>query len=132
MLCSCGHKVIFTQAQTLPVKGWSADSILTFSVDIADSTIAYDVLICVRHTDTYPYQNMWLGVNNDTIEFYLADQYGRWLGNGAGRLIEMPVLYEHNYHFPHTGSYDFRIRQLMREDCLKGVNDVIFKVEKHE
>lgn len=132
LLSSCTQRTIYNHAETLPIEGWEADSAFTFSVDIQDSAIAYDLLLCVRHSDTYPFQNMWLGINEDTIEFFLANQYGKWLGNGKGRLIEMPVLYEQNYRFPHCGIYEFKIRQLMREDCLKGVNDVIFKVEKHE
>ena len=96
-------------------------------------TMPCDILLCVRHTEAYPYQNMWLfcslgtdsaAIWTDTLEFYLADDRGRWLGNGGLKLIEMPVIFAQNYQFPDTGNYVFTIRQGMREEQLRGISDV--------
>lgn len=131
VLCaSCQHRTVYSESRTLPLSGWHADSVLHYEFEITDTTAVYDVLLYVRHTQQYPYQNMWLFVNNDTIEFYLADQRGRWLGNGWGNLREMPVLYRHKLLFSHAGTYSYQIRQGMREDILRGVNDVGVKIEK--
>ena len=107
------------------------DSVLTYRFDVTD-TKPCNILLCVRHTESYPYQNMWLfcqlsndtaAIWTDTIEFYLADDRGRWLGNGSQQ-IEMPVLFAQSYQFPDTGKYVFTIQHGMREERLRGVSDV--------
>lgn len=116
--------------------GWGADSLLTFTIAVPDTAATYDVLLHVRHTDAYPYQNMWLFVGEqqaqmqrfDTIEFYLADDRGRWLGNGHSTR-EMPILYKQGIHFTDT-VYQLTIQQGMREEALKGVSDVGVEIVK--
>lgn len=130
-LCSCGAKTMYADFQPVPMTGWQEDSVLTYAIDVDDTVNAYDVVLCVRHTESYPYQNMWLfcsfgkdSIAHDTIEFFLADDRGRWLGNGRNKWVEMPVLYEQNYHFPDTGQYVFTIQHGMRDESLRGVSDV--------
>jgi gliding motility-associated lipoprotein GldH len=75
---------------------------------------------------------MWLFMDNaglrDTIEFYLADDRGRWLGDKNHGFIEMPVLYEDHLQFPDTGVYHMEIRHGMRDSLLRGVTDVGIEV----
>lgn len=132
MLTACSDGIVYSEYRQLPSKGWHADSVMSFTFDIADTVAMYDIVINVRHMDNYPYQNMWLFVELDTIEFYLADNYGNWLGNGKNGLIEMPVLYEQNYTFSHTGAHTIRLQHGMRTDWLKGVNAVGVEVRKGE
>lgn len=134
VMASCGKNVIYSHYEPLPPSGWEADSALTYCVNITDTLSAYDLILQVRHTQSYPYQNMWLFLETpagkDTIEFYLADQRGRWLGNGFGDIREMPVLYGHSIRFPRSGEYRYTIRQGMREERLHGVHDIGLMVEK--
>lgn len=112
--------------------GWHQDSVLDFRFDVEDTLSTYQILINVRHTENYSYQNMWLFADNDTIEFYLADDRGRWLGNGHNGYIEMPVLYEQAYRFAHSGEHTIRIRHAMRDSLLEGISDMGVKVVKNE
>ncbi len=132
LLAACSTQTKYSEFQSVPLTGWSADSVLTYRFDVTD-TEPCDILLCVRHTETYPYQNMWLfcslGTDSvafwtDTLEFYLADDRGRWLGNGGLKLIEMPVIFAQNYQFPDTGNFVFTIQQGMREERLRGISDV--------
>ena len=92
------------------------------------------MLIYVRHTERYPYQNMWLFVDDngyrDTIEFYLADDRGQWLGNKQNGFIEMPVLYEDTKQFADTGRYTLTIRHGMRDSLLRGITDIGMEIRK--
>lgn len=107
---------------------WHKDSIISFDYQIADTSADYSVLIYVRHTERYPYQNMWLFVSNgthsDTIEFYLADDRGQWLGADKNGFIEMPILFDASRHYPDTGFYQLSIQHGMRDTLLRGVMDV--------
>ena len=110
------------------------DSAMRYDYTITDAESNYRMLIYVRHTERYPYQNMWLFVGDslhqDTIEFYLADDRGQWLGDKHHGFIEMPVLLEENYHFPDTGSYYMTIRQGMRDSVLRGITDIGLEIQK--
>lgn len=134
ILVACNNSTIFSEFKTMDSVSWCQDSILTYEYEINDTTSLYTILINVRHTEIYPYQNMWLFVDDmqkhDTIEFFLADDRGRWLGNGKNGLIEMPILYEQHYTFPHSGIYTLQIRQGMRESELKGISDVGLIIRK--
>ena len=131
-LAACGPKVSYSHFTACPNAHWNADSIVTFSFPVPDTLHEYDILLQVRHTDDYSYQNMWLFVQEgyideapivDTLEFYLADERGRWLGNGRTR-ITMPVLYREAMSFPHSGDYRIAIQQGMRTSSLRGVTEV--------
>lgn len=136
---SCANDAVFFSYHSINKKGWNKDSVCTFDVQIDDATVAYNVYVNTRNTGEYPYQNLWLFIRQtspdsvittDTIEFYLADEFGKWLGNGVGSAFNMPVLYQQNYKFQKKGKYRFEIQQGMRDSILTGINDVGLKVEK--
>lgn len=133
---SCRSDIVYSSFVSIPSGEWSADSVPQFGFTITDKEAAYDILLYVRHTERYPYQNMWLFVNNgqhrDTIEFYLADDRGQWLGDKHHGFIEMPVLFEEQYHFPDTGRYYMAIQHGMRDSVLRGVTDVGIEILKNE
>lgn len=136
LLVACNRDIVYSEFHSVPLKEWGADSVLTYRFDITDTLATYQMLVCVRHTEQYPYQNMWLFVGDslrqDTIEFYLANDRGEWLGNGRNGLIEMPVLYEEAYRFPHSGEQVWHIQQGMREQSLRGISDVGLIIKKNE
>ena len=89
---SCNKKDIYFSYKTVSASGWNKDSLLTYNVAIRDKTLPYNLYINVRHHGNYPYQNLWLFLENkdmkgmiqkDTIECFLADEFGKWLGTGA-------------------------------------------------
>ena len=124
---------MYSDFVAIPSGEWDENQLPEFAFNIADREAAYDILLYVRHTERYPYQNMWLFVRGnrqymDTVEFYLADDRGRWLGDKHHGFIEMPVLLEENYHFPDTGRYYFAVQHGMRDSLLRGVTDVGIEV----
>ncbi len=132
-LLSCTDKVVYSDFTNIDPVGWDKDEPILFSFPIPDTINSYDILFHLRHQDNYPYQNMWLFVTTkeasfaaqtDTIEIFLADERGRWLGDGRNGHIRMPVQYEHNYHFTDTGTYMISVRQGMRSEQLRGVTQL--------
>lgn len=125
---SCRNDIVYSRFSPISSEKWQMDSVVRFDYTIEDAQAAYQMVIHVRHTERYPYQNMWLFVNDghraDTIEFYLADDRGQWLGDKHHGFIEMPVLFEENYHFPDTGAYHLEIAHGMRDSLLRGVTDI--------
>ena len=135
LLCAaCKTGTVYTDFRSTPEEGWDKDSVLTWSFSISDTAALYDILLHVRHTERYRYQNMWLFLNGDrdTIEFYLADDHGLWLGSRGNGTISMPVLYEHNYHFSTPGVHTISLRHGMRQEQLRGVTGMGLEIRKSE
>jgi len=135
LLNSCQRDLVYSQFVPVSSGKWHVDSVAQFDYRITDAGADYQLLIYVRHTERYPYQNMWLFVNDeqqsDTIEFYLADDRGRWLGDKHQGFIEMPVLFEECKHFPDTGTYHMDISHGMRDSVLRGVIDVGLEIIRY-
>lgn len=136
---ACSRNNIYFEFQSVNPEAWSKDSLYTFRVEVQEAAVPYDIYIYTRNTPAYPNQNLWLFLTEltpdstltaDTIEFYLADQRGRWLGTGMGALKEMPVLYRQEVYFDKPGTYVYTIGHGMRTDPLKGINDLGMRVER--
>lgn len=141
ILASC-QMPLHSEYHTMDTDGWHKDSAVTFDFGIDDTDMHYDMIVHMRHTERFPYQNMWLFtelhtpndsiVMRDTIEFYLADERGVWLGNGGMGRKDMPVLYMENILLPDTGLYHLTIRQGMREERLREVTEVGLEILRHK
>lgn len=131
LLVACSGRVVSSDWQSVDRLGWHQDSVLTLGYEVPDTTAHYEMVLYVRHTEQYPFQNMWLFVDNDTLEFYLADDRGVWLGNGKNGLIEMPVLLDENAQIS-AGRHTMRVQHGMRSESLRGISDVGIVVKKVE
>lgn len=138
---ACANDSIYTEYRSLPDAGWSKDSVARFQVDIAQTNIPYNVLVNIRHDSHYPYQNFWMFISitnpdgattKDTIECYLADNRGKWLGSGLSSVYNMPVLVKPNIVFPQAGRYTFTVRHGMRDDVLSGMTDIGVEIDKNK
>ncbi len=145
LLTSCGEKPYHEEYIKLDQKGWYADSLARFTVEIDDTLSAYKVILNFRGNNDYPYSNLYLfrsiqsdlGLEySDTANFILADPYGRWLGEGLGELKSFERMYRRRpLRFNKTGIYTFELKQAMRDEPLIGLEDIgisIYKVADGE
>ena len=139
MLSACSDNVVYQQNRAFKNSEWNKDSVLTFYFDSHDTAAVYDIILDLRTTDDYPYQNFWIFANSfspddkefkDTLECVLADNNGRWIGDGIGSVHCLPVEFGSNVKFPRNGRYKFQVIQGMREDVLRGVSDVGLRIQK--
>jgi gliding motility-associated lipoprotein GldH len=88
----------------------------------------------------YPFKNLWVFYDmrlpddsfvNDTLEAILADDFGKWTGKGVSLYHGKFPLYT-NYHFPDTGQYTIVFRHGMRENDLKGIEEIGLEIKKSE
>ncbi|MDR1678438.1 MAG: gliding motility lipoprotein GldH [Prevotellaceae bacterium] len=134
---SCSNNTVFSEYVTLPENGWSKDSTANFSFSVPNGRVPYDLLVNVRHRGDFKTQNLWLFIStetpdsvvkNDTIEFFLANERGKWLGSGFGSLYNMSVLAAQQQRFVPNKSYKVSIRHGMRDSLLTGINDIGLEV----
>ena len=137
-LFSCGRDTVYNEFQSINDKAWSKQDEYFFNFEIKDNSIKYDISIQLRNNDTYPYQNLWMFCNElqpsgisakDTLEYMLADDFGKWTGNGI-TLFQSLIPLKSSYNFPDTGKYTISIRHGMRDDVLRGIENIGLIIEK--
>lgn len=138
-LTSCDKSVVFEKYVSIPEETWNADSLAEFNINVTDTTKAYNLYVNVRNTVYYPYQNIYFFIDvyspsgatlRDTLECYLADEKGKWLGKGNGNLRDNRFGYRTGVKFSTAGNFRFDIQQAMRVQKLKGIANIGFRVEE--
>ena len=106
---------------------WNTDSIVSFELDNIDTTSSHDLYLMVRHTTNFKFQNLFLFTNfenqQDTLELFLSEKSGKWLGKGFGEIKELKIRIKENINFNENQDQIFSIEQAMRyEDLEKIIN----------
>lgn len=158
-LQSCLQSPFYQKSYDIPGNKWQVDNKLPFIVDISDTGIYYNMSLIFRHTNNYPYSNIWMKMSikgpgdssfrSVRIEVPLATPQGQWLGTGMGEIFEqrrmlvvdhnaLPVTLDmisvsessYNDIFSKEGRYEIRLEHNMREDALPDVLHVGLRIEK--
>ena len=106
---------------------WHTDSTVSFELDNIDTTSSHDLYLMVRHTTNFKFQNLFLFTNfenqQDTLELFLSEKSGRWLGKGFGEIKELKIRIKENVNFKENQDQIFSVEQAMRyEDLEKIIN----------
>ena len=137
-LAACDSNRVYEENKEIPEGNWSANNKVAFDFEIPDTTIVHNVYINVRNTSQYPKSNLYLFITStypdgktskDTVNCYLQDPNGKWLGNGIGDLWDNRLLFKPSVKFPKAGKYRIEYEQAMRLDPLPGITDVGLRVE---
>ena len=140
LLVACDTNRVYEDYQAIDPEGWHKDSLARFQVEMEPGSDAYNLYINIRNQGNYPNSNIWLFLEveqpdgkllTDTVEYILADKSGKWRGSGIGDLFDSQFIYRKNVQFEQAGAYEFRIRQGMRAQKLKGIHDVGLRIEKY-
>ena len=133
--CDSPH---FYQEQISTRNNWNQDSAVTFQFEVKDTVGKYDFFLLSRNNNEYPYNNLYLFTRltnpkgekfTDTLQYYLAFQDGEWVGKGNS-LKELYLLYRENISLKDTGLYKLSVWHGMREENLKGIEDLSLIVDK--
>lgn len=129
--CSCNQDFVFDEYKDFTHQSWDSDDVLLFEYFVQDTTMLYTTLIKVRHTVDYEYQNLFLFVfdetEKDTIELFLSDKKGEWLGRGVGDIREVKMLISSKKAKKSKKRNLIRIEQAMRygaEEKIKKLKNI--------
>jgi gliding motility-associated lipoprotein GldH len=135
---ACDDARIKEEWTTIEPSGWHKDSVLTFSSVVTDSSQRVNLILGVRNTGNYPFNNLWVMITTttpdnrvqcDTLDASLANDFGQWHGKGWGRNYTSLLYFRKNIRFPRNGNYTFTVRHGMRRDELKGISNIGFRIE---
>lgn len=132
-LASCSNDAMFDVFAPIN-DGWHQDSIVQFTVPVKDTSANYAILVKLRHDANYNYENIYLfrtissaeGIEyQDTVDLKMADDRGKWLGEGVGEIKTMAWAYGRGaLRFNNVGKYTFSLQHGMRDTVLNGVINV--------
>ncbi len=144
LIQSCMHSNVFEKNIAIPSNTWKADFKPVYVFDITDTNATYMMDLTMRHTDAYPFSNIWLNVKTTQpgeqqptsvkVEIPLAQADGKWLGRGMNEIWEHRMPLTRNgqaIRFPKKGTYKIQLEQIMRVNPLPEVMSVGVRLEKN-
>ena len=128
--CSLRHNE-YSYYHSFDSDGWAYGDSLKFTPEIEDSVSTGTLAVCVRHTNAYPYSNLWLELQyctddsttvRDTVQVKLADDFGRWHGKGSGVSLQLADTVRRG--FTMLNRHPMQIRHIMRADTLREIEQI--------
>ena len=101
-ICGCSEPPLLAETRDIELSGWESAESAVFHWDIQDTLQRHDVLLDVRHSQTFPYSNLFVFLTYrfpngksrvDTVECTLADD-DRNDDTGTGKLALYRKAYE--------------------------------------
>ena len=133
-LGGCISSPYYQKQYDVPGNKWTYEYMPSYKFDITDTNSLYNLQFLIRHTEAYPYSNIWLIVYTkkpgDTIfektriEIPLAEPSGKWLGRSMGGIWEqhMPISHEGDtVMLRKAGTWEIKFAQNMRINPLPDV-----------
>jgi gliding motility-associated lipoprotein GldH len=143
-IAGCLPAPYYQKEEVIPQNAWTYTFKPSFTFDITDTISGYQPYFIIRHSQAYPYCNLWMWVYikipGDTIEkkerinVVLAEATGKWLGRGMGEIYEqrLPISFGDSVRLNRKGAYKITLEQNMRINPLPEVMNVGLRVEKKE
>ena len=139
LFASCNQNTIYTSSKLFPQSvGWRYADTADFVVSIPDTNHIYNLYLDVEHDKDFPTQNAYLRVStrfpsgqriSEQLSVELADGAGKWLGSGWGERKTLHLPIQKGAYFNQAGKYTFTVGQWMRQDSVKHIHSIGFRVE---
>lgn len=142
LLGGCMPAPYYQKVEGIPQNAWTYTFNPSFTFEITDTTTTYQPYFIIRHTQAYPYCNLWIWLTIKTpgdsvakkerINITLAEATGKWMGRGMGEIYEqhMPLKLGDSLQIGKAGTYTITLEQNMRINPLPEVLNVGLRVEK--
>ena len=142
LLAGCLPAPYFQKEEAIPQNAWAYGFRPSFTFEITDTTAGYQPSFLIRHTQAYPYSNLWMNVyvktpgdsvaKKERINVVMAEPSGKWLGRGMGEIYEqrLPIRFSDSIRFDRKGTYQVSLEQNMRINPLPEILNVGLRIEK--
>ena len=131
MLSACQNRTICHTYRTIHANGWNRQDSLLFPIPVIhDTATPLHLTVEIRNTSKYPYTNLFLTINGDTMECILANGKGEWTGKGISTLYQNQFPYEKSLQIAHPDTLMLNIRHIMSDSLLQGIQDIGIRLER--
>lgn len=148
-LSGCIESPFYQKQSAIPQNAWDHKYSPSFEFEVSDTTYLYNLYFLIRHTNAYPYSNLWMNIYTkqpgDTafakqrVNVELAatsgPNNGQWLGRGMGEIWEQKkrLTHEGDTAILHRkGKYVIRFEHDMRVNPLPEILQVGLRIEKEK
>lgn len=132
LFASCDKDMVYSQYMHAAIGGWEKNEALTFEVDSIQQNGTYSVILGLRISDKYPFQNLHMVVEQtiypsqkvvtDVVTCKVCDKRGTMLGRGVSFYqYDLPVR---RLSYAQGDSVSIRVRHNMKREILPGITDV--------
>ena len=137
-LTACQDQPYFQQSYSFKNNTWAKKNNPSFTVEIKDTTKAYNFILTLRTATSYSYSNVWIYLNSkspgkefarEPFEMKIADEKGRWLGKKTGSIVENRMVFR-NRKLSKPGKYTFVFEQGITKKVLYDVLDLGLEIEE--
>lgn len=134
IMYSCSTNTVYHRYLPTDDKGWSREDTLSFVLPDSMKTGMYHTEIGIRHTEAYPYKDIWLSIllpqsdKADTIHIYLANDRGNWNSNGSTGGYFQYSVNATEFSYSPSQNYTIKISHIMNDNPLQGISDIGLKI----
>ena len=144
-IVSCESNPLYIKYNSLN-GGWLKDSVQHFSFPNGDKSILTNSYLMLRVNQKYRYNNIFVIITvtnsngtilRDTIEYKVADNFGKFIGSKMINIYELSLLHKKGIQLIPKENYFINVEHAMRNtdetvgvERLEGVLDVGYKLEK--
>jgi gliding motility-associated lipoprotein GldH len=142
VLFACDSERLYEQNINLKERYWRVDEPMVFDFTIEDVSQPYTIYYNVRNSLEYPYARLFIqytladsvGMQIDkklNAQFLFDQKTGKPFGqSGIGDVFDHQFLIIEKQVFKQPGKYQLKIEQYNRQDTLRGILAVGFRLEK--
>lgn len=140
-LAACGPSYVFEETHDIPAYGWTYKDTITYSFEISDTSILYDLTLRMKHTPEFGSQNFYTRIYtgfpsgkriSKVLSLELADKNGLWAGDCGSKSCTLDIPIQTNVYFNQPGIYTLSFEQFMRQDSIQGIQSLGLKLGKAE
>ena len=140
-LCSCGKTTIFEKYEKFDNATWSKNKMISFDVPVSNINKTYNIYITVRHSEIYPFNNLFVGVDIYTPsgdkrskDYYLEirNEDRSFKGDVLGDIWDLKQMIMKNASFTKAGVHKFTISNLMQYPELPDIMEIGLIVERQD
>lgn len=137
IIISCGPKYAFNETYDINNNQWAYSDSLRFEFAIKDTTAIYNLLLDVKHTTDYSFQNLYTNIHTQfpdgsrlskPVSLELADKAGIWQGDCNAKTCTLEIPIQEGAYFNQIGKYVITVEQFMRDSVINGVQSITMKV----
>lgn len=131
LMSSClNETTAYHRYHSVSNQGWKRPDTLSFAVADSIAGHRYALEIGIRHTEMYPYRNIWIAllhhtdpISADTFQLELASPQGEWKGKGNASKLYQYTQTAGNISLTPADTL-LQLIHIMKDSCLNGITDV--------
>ena len=125
---NCEQKKGYSAYQSIGEEGLGTSPIIFEIPENVLDTLRKNIFLRLRNNNNYQYSNIFLIVSltageeqitNDTLEYLMASQEGKWLGEGFLEVKESKLWWKESVIFPEERPIKINISQAVRNNNVK-------------